>query len=330
MPALLDLAEFREGIGVRVEGLLRPRAARNDLAQPGTAIRIGIWNIVVEPLAQLERCLQLRFRLGDRLRERLGRLPAKLRFGEAKLLFAAADIVVDSHEEGACLRLEFVERERLFALRRFPLLLVAARDRDARGDAADNDDSPNDSDRNARAVRAGVEHCLLDAGERGGNDALPVTALECRPDKVARELVVLGIADELLCGVEVEEPILNRDAQQYTVVAEEVLLRGRRAPLLRVGRRAERVDVDHEELDAVLRSELLHLLFELANVGAEHAVARSVEHVLAGEGRRCRSNRGCRGEPRKRGQGGNPENRSDPLHSRSPICKAARVAARRR
>ena len=145
---LLDLAQQRKRLRVLVERLLRRGAALNDLLKPGAAILVGIGDVVVELLPQLERRLQLGAGRGDRRRERLGDCLTELRLGETQFLFAAALGVVAARVRPARLRLALVERERRGRARLLGgLLALAPGNRDPGRDPANDNHATHNGER---------------------------------------------------------------------------------------------------------------------------------------------------------------------------------------
>ncbi|WP_241532999.1 PTS sugar transporter subunit IIB [Clavibacter michiganensis] len=159
---LLERPELLERLGLRVELGARLLAEVDDARRPGAALLVGVLDRVVELLLQGERLADLAARRDEHLAVRADGAGSELRLGEAHLLLAGLERVVELHEHAAGALLSCPHlRERGLALRgdRLPLLPPAD---ERRRDGCHEDRAQHEEEDEAEVDAGGVP------GRRGG------------------------------------------------------------------------------------------------------------------------------------------------------------------
>ena len=108
---VLEVAQGVELLLVRRQGRTHGLAALDDLLEPGALLGLGVRDLVVELVLELERGPHVLLGLVDVLAERRHGLLPVGRLGEAQLLFRGADGVVRGHELRAGLGAQLLHAE---------------------------------------------------------------------------------------------------------------------------------------------------------------------------------------------------------------------------
>ena len=249
---LLLLRERRPGL---------PRAV-DDLTEPRALVRLGVRDVVLELLLQLEGLPHVLLGAGDRLLERPCLLLAVLQLRERELLLGVLDGVVRLHECRSGLPVELRQGHQR-TLRRATALLLAPRyvcatttslarhDHGTHAHGGEPPDRHGAQNRTATTAQTAAEG-RVDALHRALGRAVPVTLVQCGGNVIGVDL--LSVAGGEWPGGAGQESCLASlcGHRQHGVIAAETVVGGELLrPLLRIGGIREALYVDHVERDLV-------------------------------------------------------------------------------